>query len=69
MQLSLEEHAESSKERRRKDRVLRNNTDGGGMEEVCGMKGLLWEEEGRKGTELSERRKKSGKKKLVDVIK
>lgn len=45
MQLSLEEHAESSKERRRKDRVLKNNTDRGGMEEVCGMKGLLWEEE------------------------
>jgi hypothetical protein len=35
---SLEEHAESSKERRRKDKSLENNTDGGGMEEV------LWDE-------------------------
>lgn len=41
-----------------------------GMEEVCGMKDLLWEEEKKRDrVEKRERRKKSGKKKLVDVIK
>jgi hypothetical protein len=32
------------------------------MEEVCGMKGLLWEEEKKRNRVERERRKKSGKK-------
>jgi hypothetical protein len=36
------------------------------MKGVCEMKGLLWEEEGRKGTELRGERR-VGEKKLVGV--